>query len=150
VAKNKECGTILFLCKNGEHRLFSGVYYIMWLTENIVSVGQLDEAGYDIHIKMEAMMIHEPNGWLLARIEQARDRLYVLNVDIAQTVCQAAWGEEKAWHWHDRLGHINMLALRWMVWEDLVWGFPDIEQVDQLCDACLANKQRQSSFPSQA
>jgi hypothetical protein len=49
---------------------------------------------------------------LLARFEQARDRLYVLNVDIAQTVCQAAWGEEKAWHWHDRLGHINMLALR--------------------------------------
>jgi hypothetical protein len=61
VAKIKGCGTILFLCKNGEHRLFFGVYYIMWLTENIVSVGQLDEAGFDIHIKEEAMMIHEPN-----------------------------------------------------------------------------------------
>jgi hypothetical protein len=59
----------------------------MWLIENIVSVGQLYEARYDIHIKEEAMMIHEPNGWLLARIERARDRLYVLNVDIAQTVC---------------------------------------------------------------
>jgi hypothetical protein len=42
--------------------LFSGVYYIMWLIENIVSVGQLYEARYDIHIKEEAMMIHEPNG----------------------------------------------------------------------------------------
>jgi hypothetical protein len=62
VAKIKGCGTILFLCKNGEHRLFLGVYYIMSLTENIVSIGQLDEVGYDIHIKEEAMMIHEPNG----------------------------------------------------------------------------------------
>jgi hypothetical protein len=61
VAKIKGCRTTLFLCMNGEHRLFSGVYYIMWLTENIVSIGQLDEAGYDIHIKEEAMMIHEPN-----------------------------------------------------------------------------------------
>jgi hypothetical protein len=87
-------------------------------------------------------VIHEPNGWLLATIERARDQMYVLNVDIGQTVCQAVRGEDKAWCWHDRLGHINMLAPRRMAQEDLVRGFPDIEQVDQLCDADLADKQR--------
>jgi hypothetical protein len=35
-----------------------------------------------------------------------------------------------------------MLALRRMAQEDLVRGFPDIEQVDHLCDADLADKQR--------
>jgi hypothetical protein len=29
-----------------------------------------------------------------------------------------------------------------MAHEDLVRGFPDIEQVDQLCDADLTDKQR--------
>jgi hypothetical protein len=87
---------------------------------------------------------------LLATIERAWDRLYVLNVDMAQMVCQAVRGEEKACRWHDRLGHINMLAPRQMAREDLVQGFPDIEQVDQLCDAGLADKRRQSSFPCQA
>jgi hypothetical protein len=42
---------VLFLCKNGEHRSFYDVYYIPRLTMNIVSVGKLDETGYDIHIQ---------------------------------------------------------------------------------------------------
>jgi hypothetical protein len=36
-------GSVLFLCKNGEHWLFDGVYYIPRLTTNIMSIRQLDE-----------------------------------------------------------------------------------------------------------
>jgi hypothetical protein len=43
-----------------------------------------------------------------------------------------------------------MPALRWMAPEELVGGMPAIEQVDQLCDVCLAGKQRQNTIPSQA
>jgi hypothetical protein len=32
-------GTILYECKNGEHRAFNGVYYIPRLTTSIISVG---------------------------------------------------------------------------------------------------------------
>nr|AAP51910.2 retrotransposon protein, putative, Ty1-copia subclass [Oryza sativa Japonica Group] len=38
-------GTILFACKNGEHRGLTGVYYIPRLTVNLISLGQLDENG---------------------------------------------------------------------------------------------------------
>jgi hypothetical protein len=62
VARIEGCGTMLFLCKNGEHQSFSDVYYIPRLTVNIVSIGQLDEAGYDVHIKQGAMMVCEPSG----------------------------------------------------------------------------------------
>jgi hypothetical protein len=41
-------GTILFSCKNGEHWAFIGVYYVPKLRTNIISVGQLDEIGYQI------------------------------------------------------------------------------------------------------
>jgi hypothetical protein len=51
MARIKGRGSILFLCKNGEHQSFDDVYYIPWLTTNIVSVGQLNEMSYDIHIK---------------------------------------------------------------------------------------------------
>jgi hypothetical protein len=47
------------LCKNGEHRSFDGVYYIPRLTTNIVSVGKLDETGYNIHIQGGRMCIRE-------------------------------------------------------------------------------------------
>ena len=39
VARIEGCGTVVFTCKNGEHRSFSGVYYIPRLRTNIVSVG---------------------------------------------------------------------------------------------------------------
>jgi hypothetical protein len=51
---------------------------------NIVSVGQLEEAGYDIHIKTWKMDICEPGGRLLARIERKQSRLYMLDINIAR------------------------------------------------------------------
>lgn len=38
-------GTILFACKNGEHRGLTGVYYIPRLTVNLISLRELDENG---------------------------------------------------------------------------------------------------------
>ena len=43
-----------------------------------------------------------------------------------------------------------MPALRRMAREELVRGLPAIEQVDQLCEACIAGKQRRTPFPDQA
>jgi hypothetical protein len=77
-------GVVEFLRKNDERRSFVGVYFIPRLMVNIVSVGQLDEAGYDIHIKAGKMDIHELVGRLLARIERKQSRLYVLGVNIAR------------------------------------------------------------------
>jgi hypothetical protein len=57
VAQIECCGTIVFVCKNGESRSFNGVYFIPRLTTNIVSVGQLDEIGYKIDINMNVMKI---------------------------------------------------------------------------------------------
>jgi hypothetical protein len=39
-------GTILFRRKIGEHNAFLGIYYILRLNTNIISVGQLDEIGF--------------------------------------------------------------------------------------------------------
>jgi hypothetical protein len=92
-----EMGTVEFLCKNGERRSFVGVYFIPRLTVNIVSVGQLDEARFDIHVKTGKMDIHGPDGRLLARIERKQSRLYMLDVNIARrATCLSAWAEAVA------------------------------------------------------
>jgi transposase InsO family protein len=150
VANIEGCGTVLFNCKNGEHRSFVGVYYIPRLTSNIISIGQLDEAGYKINIDDGVLRIREQSRRLLARVARRADRLYVLDLDIARPVCLAARGKEEAWRWHARMGHVNMNALRKLAREEMVRGLPPIEQVDQLCDACLAGKQRRNSFPAVA
>jgi hypothetical protein len=34
--------------------------------------------------------------------------------------------------------------------EDMVRGMPRIDHIDQICDSCLAGKQRQLPFPNEA
>jgi len=140
VARIEGCSTIVFRCKNGEQRAFRGVYYIPRLTTNIMSVGQLDEVGYKIIVDDGVMTIREPGWKLLARIRRSANRLYVLNINIAQPVALASRTQEEARRWHSRLGHVNMNTLRKMVREEIVRGLPAIEHDNRLCEACLAGK----------
>jgi transposase InsO family protein len=54
------------------------------------------------------------------------------------------------WTWHERLGHQNFGALRTMSLSGMVQGLPAIGHVDQLCDVCLAGKEKRALFPQVA
>ena len=49
--------TILFVCKGGEHRKLTDVYFIPRLKANLVSLGQLDEIGCFISIERGLLKI---------------------------------------------------------------------------------------------
>ncbi|WVZ90574.1 hypothetical protein U9M48_036865 [Paspalum notatum var. saurae] len=50
-------GTILFKCKNGEHQALGGVYHIPRLTTNVISLGQMEEAGFKILLDQGCLKI---------------------------------------------------------------------------------------------
>jgi hypothetical protein len=114
---------------------------LLYKTTNIVSVGQLDEAGHDIHIKSGKMDIRKSDLCLLARIRRKQNRLYMLDVNFAwRAACLTTWAEAKAEAkcWHAWLGHVNMHVLRRMVNQEVVLGLPSIEQVEGVCEACMS------------
>lgn len=51
--------TVLFACKSSEHRELTEVYFIPRFDTNLISVGQLDEDDYDIHVSKGLMRICE-------------------------------------------------------------------------------------------
>ena len=150
IARIEGIGTVIFSCKTGEHRAITNVYYLPNLTANIISVGQLDESGYQVLVEGGVMRVRDEERRLLAKIHRNPGRLYVLDVNIAQPVCLAARGEEEAWVWHARFGHLHFATLRKMGRDGLVRGMPLLTQVEQVCDACLAGKHRRAPFPRQA
>jgi hypothetical protein len=152
VARIEGHRTVMFLCKNGESQSFDGVHFIPHLMTNIVSVGQVDEIGYKIDIDTGMMKIREPGSVLLAKVKWEVNCLYLLHLKFAQPTCLAVRGrgDEVAWRWHERFGHVNMAALQKLAREELVHGLPEIGQVGQLCEACQAVKQRRTSFPAKA
>jgi hypothetical protein len=74
IAEIEGHGRVEFICKNSEHHRFEGVYFIPQLAANIVSVGHLDEDGYQVIIGGGALAIREPNGKLLARVKWGREQ----------------------------------------------------------------------------
>ena len=88
---------------------------------------------------------------LLVKVKREANRMYKLTARVAQPVCLAIHtGSDSAWTWHARFGHLNFDSLRQLARGDMVRGLPLVEHVNQLCDACLAGKQRRASFAQQA
>jgi hypothetical protein len=75
-------GTVLFICKNGELRSLTGVHLIPKLMSNIVSLGQLDEIGYEIVICDVVMCVRDEQRRLLAKVQRAPNHLYVMYMEV--------------------------------------------------------------------
>jgi hypothetical protein len=86
----KGVSSVIFVVESGEHRLLTEVYYIPALRNAIISLGQLDENGSRVEIKDGVMRIWDRHRRLLAKVTRGTNRLYVLNVQIAQPLCLAA------------------------------------------------------------
>jgi len=137
----------LFVCKSGEHRAITGVYYIPRLNTHIISLGQFDENGCQVLIEDGILRVRDRERRLLVKVKREANRVYKLTARVAQPVCLAIHtGSDSAWTWHARFGHLNFDSLRQLARGDMVRGLPLVEHVNQLCDACLAGKQRRASF----
>ena len=63
-------------------------------------------------------------------------------------MCLAARHTEERWLWHARFGHLSFDALGRL--EKMVQGLPHIKHRGELCDSCMARKQRRLPFPKAA
>ncbi|XP_073359638.1 uncharacterized protein [Aegilops tauschii subsp. strangulata] len=146
----KGVGSVILTTKTGEHRLLTGVYYIPALRNSIISLGQLDENGSHVLIEHGVLRIWDRQGRLLAKVPRGGNRLYVLDVQVAQPVCLAVRRDDEAWQWHERFGHLHFEALKRLSAKAMVRGLPCLDHVEQFCDICVLTKQRRLPFPQQA
>lgn len=143
-------GTVLVTCRSGEHKALTGVYFIPHPSTNIISLGQLDENNLDIRIRHGLLHIWDVDRRLFARVRRDTSRLYTIRLEIVRPVCLATRGGEDAWRWHARYGHLHFQALRHLARGEMVNGLHVLGQVEQVCDGCLAGKQRHTLFPTEA
>ena len=83
-------GTGLFACKTGQHRRLDGVYYIMRLTTNIVSIGQMGEDGFKVDIESGILHLFDLRQQLLTKVHRSPSRHYYLDMNISALVCLTA------------------------------------------------------------
>ncbi|XP_020262387.1 uncharacterized protein LOC109838347 [Asparagus officinalis] len=76
----------IMMTKTDENRYISDVYYVLVLRNNILSLGQLLETGYDIHLKDFVLTIMNKNK-VIANVNMSRNRLFALNIHIDPVKC---------------------------------------------------------------
>ncbi|WVZ51069.1 LOW QUALITY PROTEIN: hypothetical protein U9M48_002253 [Paspalum notatum var. saurae] len=136
--------------RGGGHRILTDVYYIPCLCSNIISLGQLDEDGCQVLIEQGVLRVQDPAKELLVKVRRSANRLYKTALTVARPVALLACVGDDAWRWHERLGHLSFDGLNKLGRGAMVRGLPQMDHPDQLCEACLASKQRRGVFPQEA
>jgi hypothetical protein len=136
----KGVGSVIFAAESAEHRLLTGVYYIPALWNSIISMGQLDESGSRVEIKDEVMWIWDRYHRLLAKVTRGTNRLYVLSVQVAQSLCLATRWDDEMWQWHERFRHLHFEVLKQLSVKGMVRGLSSLDHVEQFCDVCVLIK----------
>lgn len=98
----------------------------------------------------ENLWVYDSCGRLLIQVRRSANRLYKIHIQEAQHYCLLTKGEEEAWLWHQRLGHVNFKAMQMMSKYNMAPGMPHICQPKEICSGCLLSKQTHKPFPTQA
>ncbi|KAK2979848.1 hypothetical protein RJ640_000735 [Escallonia rubra] len=114
---------------------------------NILSMGQLLEKGYDIHMKDKCLYLRNDRGSLIARVPMSSNRMFLMNIHHDALKCLKACFDNQSWLWHLRLRQLNFGGLKLLSTKNMLNGLPLIDQPDQLHEGCLARKQHRHSFP---
>lgn len=70
--------------------------------------------------------------------------MYLLDLKVEQPICLTVQRTEEPWLWHARYSHLSFDALSRL--GKMVCWLPHIEHTGELCDSCLARKQRRLPF----
>ncbi|WOG95118.1 hypothetical protein DCAR_0314420 [Daucus carota subsp. sativus] len=140
-------GTVTIMTKKGEKKYINDVYYIPALKNNIISLGQLVEKGYNIQMQDNSLIIKNKAQELIANVEMSNNRLFTLDMQTKVQKCLKSVIKNDSWLWHLRYGHLGFSGLKLLSKTKMVDGLPEINESENLCEACVKGKQHRQSFP---
>ncbi|KAF2310285.1 hypothetical protein GH714_007584 [Hevea brasiliensis] len=132
--------------RNVTHKI-SDVFYVPDLKTNLLSVGQLQEKGYEIQIKDGIFRLLDDNLGLIAQVKMTTNRMFPLHLNHVDNSCFLVKEGDEAWLWHFRYGHLNFGGLKTLQQKKMVIGLPQITPPSQICEDCVVSKQHRNSFP---
>jgi len=116
------------------------------LRSNLLSVGQLEENGYNNKIQNGICEIFDRIKEIIATVKKSSNRLYPLKIESIQT-CLMAKVKDHAWLWHFCYGHLSFGVLT----DSMTKEYSDWSSLNftpsKVCEECVAIKQPHSQFP---
>lgn len=142
-------GSVNVHLKNDVVEKICDVFYVPELKSNLISLGQLQEKGYEITIKSGTCIIKDTDRGVISCVHMTGNRMFPIIVGDGADfqTCFAAKVKDIAWLWHLRYGHLNFNGLKTLQQKGMVTGLPQITTPSQVCEDCDIGKQQRDSFP---
>ena len=102
------------------------------MKNNLLSLGQLLEKGYIIHMNDCCLCIKDQKKTLIAKVQMTKNWMFLLNVQVDNVMCLNANIKDSFGLWHMRYGHLNFGDLKLLSKQQLVKGLPFIDHPKQL------------------
>lgn len=130
-------------------QVVTNVFHVPELTNNLLSVGQLQDKGLAILIQDGACIIYHPRRGLIAHTQMTANRMFVLlaNANMQSSSCLQVAAEDITNIWHRRYGHLNNKSLKTLPYKQLVKGLPKLKAVKRVCTVCNIGKQHREAIP---
>ncbi|KAK2438086.1 putative mitochondrial protein [Trifolium repens] len=138
-------GDVLIKGKKGNQALIIGVLYVPAMKTNLLSMGQLLEKGFIMHLENKVMEVFDSHKNTILRAPISQNRTFQVQISANQCLASIKISDE-AWLWHMRYGHLNFKNLSYLHNNELVKGLPAIKVPKDLCQHCLLGKQARKSF----
>ncbi|GKV32516.1 hypothetical protein SLEP1_g41114 [Rubroshorea leprosula] len=140
-------GQVTIQIRGNAAQTISNVLYVQELKTNLLSIGQLQEKGYEIIIKNRVCQIQDSKLGLIAQVKMTTNRMFPLHLNCASQSCFSAKTNDVAWLWHSRYGHLNFGGLKQLQQKNMVTGLPVFESPSTVCEECVVSKQHRVPFP---
>ncbi|RDX67096.1 hypothetical protein CR513_54069, partial [Mucuna pruriens] len=127
---------------NDKTHIFTKVFFVPELMNNLLSIGQLQEKG---------LIFHPENGLIMeTRISSNRMSMLHAISQPAKSTCFHIVTKDIMHLWHCRYRHLSFRGLNTLQQKNMVNGLPKMKAPTKLCKDCLVGKQPQDSFPKKS
>jgi len=131
----------------------SNVYFVPNLTNNLLSIGQLQEKRLVILIKEGTYRIYHQQRGLIINTQMTANRMFLVYAKMKPLPgnCLKMEEEDLEILRHRRYGHLNNKSIQIMQQKQMVKGLPKFKgAADNVCKICNVEKQQHQEFPKKS
>ena len=96
------------------------VLYVPKLAVNILSLGKLDDEGYDIRLGSRQLRVYDEQGALLLHVKKNESGLYLYKFNVVSQYRMTMETCSETMKCHKRYGHLNIRSLKNLADKEMV------------------------------
>jgi hypothetical protein len=117
---------------NDKVHVITNVYYLPGLSNNLLSVGQLQQRNLTIVFKEDKCQLYHDEKGLILTTEMTFNRMYIVKAAMILPKCFQMATSADTTLWHNRYAHLSLKGLKTLYHKQMVKGLPKLKDFEDI------------------